>query len=160
MPHMHYWYALLVPPSFYRTAMDKGRLEEYFINVAEMLPIPFILYNYPGAVADIDIDSDFIIRISQHTNIIGTKYTLGNTGKLTRMALALNAITPRAHRSSYIAFGGMADFTFRTGISGESGIIAGGADVIPRTCVKVWGLWAGGNIEDAMELQEAFSKGD
>ena len=36
-------YALLVPPSYYRTAIDEGRLEEYFIDVAEMSPSPLIL---------------------------------------------------------------------------------------------------------------------
>ena len=76
------------------------------------------------------------------------------------MALALNATTHRAHGTGYMAFGGMADFTLQIGISRESGIIAGGADVIPRTCVKVWSLWAGGNIKEAMELQEVLSKGD
>ena len=153
-------YALLVPPSYYRAAMDEARLEEYFVNVADRSPIPLILYNYPGAVAGIDMDSDFIIRLSQHQNIVGTKFTCGNTGKLTRVALALDATNPQSRGSGYMAFGGMADFTLQTGISGGSGIIAGGANVVPRTCVKVWTLWAEGRIEEAMKLQKVLSKGD
>ena len=153
-------YALLVPPSYYRAAMDETRLEEYFSGVADKSPIPLILYNYPGAVAGIDMDSDLIIRISQHPNIVGTKFTCGNTGKLTRVALALDATTPHAQGSGYMAFGGMADFTLQTGVSGGSGIIAGGANVIPRTCIKVWNLWAKGQIKEATELQRLLSKGD
>ena len=153
-------YALLVPPSYYRAAMDEVRLEEYFTSVADKSPIPLILYNYPGAVAGIDMDSDFIIRISQHPNIVGTKFTCGNTGKLTRVALALDASTPSSKGSGYMAFGGMADFTLQTGISGGSGIIAGGANVIPKTCVRVWTLWAEGKVEEAMSLQKILSKGD
>jgi len=153
-------YVLLVPPSYFRAAMDESRLEEYFIGVADKSPIPLILYNYPGAVAGIDMDSDFIIKISEHPNIVGTKFTCGNTGKLTRVALATNAVTTSTENSGYMAFGGMADFTLQTAVSGGSGIIAGGANVLPRTCVKVWKLWQEGKIEEAIELQKVLSKGD
>ncbi|MCJ1401001.1 hypothetical protein MMC11_004213 [Xylographa trunciseda] len=153
-------YALLVPPSYYRTAMDEKRLEEYYMGVADGSPLPIILYNYPGAVAGIDMDSDFIIKISQHPNIVGTKFTCGNTGKLTRVAAAMDAVTPHKQGSGYMAFGGMADFTAQTGCSGGSGIIAGGANVLPKTIVKVWNLWAEGRYEEAMKLQVVLSKGD
>ena len=153
-------YSLLVPPSYYRYAMDEGALYDYFTSVASNSPIPIILYNYPGAVAGIDMDSDFMIRLAQHPNIVGTKFTCGNTGKLTRVALATNAVTPKSSGSGWMAFGGMADFTAQTLASGGSGIIAGGANVLPKTCVRVWSLWAEGKLEEAMELQKKLSKGD
>ena len=153
-------YALLVPPSYYRTAMDEPRLEEYYLAVADASPLPIILYNYPGAVAGIDMDSDFIIKVSQHPNIVGTKFTCGNTGKLTRVAAELDAVTSKSTGSGYMAFGGMADFTAQTAVSGGSGIIAGGANVIPKTIVKVWNLWAEGKFQEAVELQKVLSKGD
>ncbi|KAF4158590.1 hypothetical protein CNMCM6936_004881 [Aspergillus lentulus] len=88
-------YVLIVPPSYYRYAVGNDEtLYEYFTAVADGSPLPIILYNYPGAVAGIDMDSDLIIRISQHPNIVGTKFTCANTGKLTRVAGTLNAITP------------------------------------------------------------------
>ena len=153
-------YSLLVPPSYYRYAMNEDALYEYFTTVASESPIPIILYNYPGAVAGIDMDSDFMIRLAQHPNIVGTKFTCGNTGKLTRVALATNAVTPKSNGSGWMAFGGMADFTAQTLASGGSGIIAGGANVLPKTCVRVWQLWADGKLEEAMELQKKLSKGD
>ncbi|OCK95958.1 aldolase [Cenococcum geophilum 1.58] len=153
-------YVLLVPPSYYRYAMDEVALYEYFTKVADGSPLPVILYNYPGAVAGIDMDSDLIIRLAKHPNIVGTKFTCGNTGKLTRVALATNAVTPKSEGSGYMAFGGMADFTMQTAASGGSGIIAGGANVIPKACVKVWNLWAEGKYEAAIELQKMLSKGD
>jgi L-threo-3-deoxy-hexylosonate aldolase len=153
-------YALLVCPSYYRYAMDEDALYEYFTSVASGSPIPNILYNYPGAVAGIDMDSDFIIKLSKHRNIVGTKFTCGNTGKLTRVALATNAVTSNSEESGYMAFGGMADFTAQTAASGGSGIIAGGANVLPKTCVKVWNLWAEGKYEEAVSLQKVLSKGD
>ena len=153
-------YALLVCPSYYRYAMDEAALEEYFLGVADASPMPLILYNYPGAVAGIDMDSDLIIKLSKHPNIVGTKFTCGNTGKLTRVALATDALTAKSEGSGYMAFGGMADFTVQTAASGGSGIIAGGANVLPKTCVKVWNLWAEGKYDQAIAMQKVLSKGD
>lgn len=153
-------YTLLVCPSYYRYAMDEDAIYEYFTAVASGSPIPIIIYNYPGAVAGIDMDSDFLIKLAKHPNIVGTKFTCGNTGKLSRVALATNAVTAKGEGSGYMAFGGMADFTAQTAASGGSGIIAGGANVLPKTCVKVWNLWAEGKYDEALALQKVLSKGD
>lgn len=153
-------YVLLLPPSYFRGFMDEDAVYNYFIQVADGSPLPLILYNYPGAVAGIDMDSDLLIRLAQHKNIVGTKFTCGNTGKLTRVALATNATTPFDVGSGYMAFGGMCDFTAQTLISGGSGIIAGGANVMPKVCVKIWNLYAEGKRDEAFALQKVLSKGD
>ena len=168
-------YVLIVPPSYYRGAVGNDEtLYQYYTAVADGSPLPVVLYNYPGAVAGIDMDSDLIIRISQHPNIVGTKFTCANTGKLTRVSQALNAITPssplaptsknvstkktESHR--YVSFGGIADFTVQTLVSGGSAILAGGANVIPRICVQVFNLWSEGRITEAIELQKLLSAAD
>ena len=164
-------YALIVPPSYYRTAVGNDKtLYEYFTAVADQSPIPLILYNYPGAVAGIDMDSDLIIRISQHPNIVGTKFTCANTGKLTRVATAMGAITPSSplmpqltsgdSTPPYVAFGGIADFALQTLISGGSAILAGGANVLPRLCVHVFTLWEEGRLVDAVQAQRLLSDAD
>ncbi len=153
-------YVLILPPSYFRGLMDEEAVYSYFMEVADASPLPIILYNYPGAVAGIDMDSDLLIRIAKHPNIAGTKFTCGNTGKMTRVALATNAKTPVSEGSGYMAFGGMCDFTAQTLVSGGSGIIAGGANVMPKVCVKVWDLYTQGKREEAFELQKTLSKCD
>jgi L-threo-3-deoxy-hexylosonate aldolase len=153
-------YVLLLAPSYYGYAMSEDRLRQFFSAVADQSPLPIILYNYPGVVAGIDMDSDFLIRLGQHPNIVGTKFTCGNTGKLTRVARALDARTVGHLGSGYMALGGMADFTTQTLISGGSGMVAGGAKVTPKAIVRVWDLWAQGKIQDAIELQRIISTGD
>jgi L-threo-3-deoxy-hexylosonate aldolase len=149
-------------------------LYEYFTSVADASPLPLILYNFPGAVAGIDMTSDLIIRVSQHPNVVGTKFTCGNTGKLTRVAKAMNAVTLPSPLSkpatngysssspppSYMAFGGFADFALQTLISGGSGILGGGANVLPRLCVQVFNLWSKGDLARAMETQKLLSAAD
>lgn len=169
-------YALIVPPSYYRYAVgNEDTLYEFFTAVADASPIPIILYNYPGAVAGIDMDSDLIIRISQHPNIVGTKFTCANTGKLTRVAAALDAIVPasplapvtrktvstkKVSNHPYVAFGGIADFSLQTLVSGGSAILAGGANVLPRLCVDIFTLWSEGRFTDAMGVQQLLSAAD
>ncbi|TGO57772.1 hypothetical protein BCON_0062g00420 [Botryotinia convoluta] len=153
-------YVLLLPPSYFRGLMDEDSVYNYFIQVADASPLPIVLYNYPGAVAGIDMDSDLLIRLAKHRNIIGTKFTCGSTGKLTRVALATNAKTVFSEGSGYMAFGGICDFTAQTLVSGGSGIIAGGANVMPKVCVKIWELYREGKRDEAFELQKILSKGD
>lgn len=153
-------YVLLLPPSYFRAQMDEEAIELYFKAVADGSPLPIVLYNYPGAVAGIDMDSDLIIKLAEHPNIVGTKFTCGNTGKLTRVALATNAKTPGSEGSGYMAFGGMCDFTAQTLVSGGSGIIAGGANVMPKVCVRVWNLYAEGKTDEAIALQKVLARGD
>ncbi|KAK7416827.1 L-threo-3-deoxy-hexylosonate aldolase [Neonectria magnoliae] len=153
-------YTLVLPPSYYKAQMDEDAIYNYFISLADGSPLPIILYNYPGAVAGVDMDSDFLIKLAQHPNIIGTKFTCGSTGKLTRVALATDAKTPFQEGSGYMAFGGIADFTLQTLVSGGSGIIAGGANVMPKACVRVWNLYASGKKDEAQALQKKLSKGD
>lgn len=153
-------YTLLLPPSYYRPQMDEEAVINYFLNVADQSVLPIIIYNYPGAVSGIDLDSDVLIKLAQHPQIVGTKFTCGNTGKLTRVALATDAKTPGKEGSGYMAFGGMCDFTVQTLVSGGSGIIAGGANVMPKLCARVWNLYAEGRKEEAAELQKVLSKGD
>lgn len=152
-------YTLILPPSYFRAAMDTAAIKAYFISVADESPLPIIIYNYPGAVSGIDLDSDVLIELAQHPNIIGTKFTCANTGKLTRVALATDAATP-AKPTGYMAFGGMCDFTVQTLVSGGSGVIAGGANVLPKVCVKIWELWEQGKFDEAIALQKVLSKGD
>ncbi|KAK6359752.1 hypothetical protein TWF696_000892 [Orbilia brochopaga] len=153
-------YVLLIPPSYYRYAMDERALIEYFIGVADGSPLPLVLYNYPGAVAGIDMDSDLLIKLAEHPNIVGTKFTCANTGKLTRVALATNAVTPMNKGSGYMCFAGMADFTLQALITGASGVIAGGANVMPKLCVHVYNLFKEGKLDEAIKIQKVLSKGD
>ncbi|KAG5952143.1 L-threo-3-deoxy-hexylosonate aldolase [Claviceps sorghi] len=153
-------YTLLLPPSYYRAQIDEESIVKYFSDVADASPLPVIIYNYPGAVSGIDLDSDVLLRLGQHPNIVGTKFTCGNTGKLTRVALGTNAKTPFQEGSGYMAFGGMCDFTLQTIASGGSGIIAGGANVMPKVCVRVWDLYAEGKKDEAAALQRILSRGD
>ena len=153
-------YALILPPSYYKPMHKSDTILEYFHNVADSSPIPIMIYNYPGAVAGIDLSSDVINELSKHHNIVGCKLTCGNTGKLTRVAAATNAATPSNSGSGFMCMGGSADFTLQTLVVGGSGVICGIANVAPKACVKVVELYAKGKMAEAQKLQATVARGD
>jgi L-threo-3-deoxy-hexylosonate aldolase len=105
---------------------------DYYTAVASQSPRPIILYNYPGAVSGVDMDSDFMVRLAEATNgkVCGAKFTCGNTGKLGRVAAATNACSVKDKGSGWMAMGGIADFTVQTAVAGGSGMIVGTANVM------------------------------
>ncbi|KAG7068890.1 dihydrodipicolinate synthetase family protein [Colletotrichum scovillei] len=127
-------YALVLPPSYFSNSMSPDIIESFFIDVADQSPIPIILYSFPAVSAGLEMDSGLLSRVSHHPNVAGTKLTCGDTG--------------------------LADFILPALVSGATGVIAGGANVTPRTCVRVFDLWQAGRVEEAREMQAILANGD
>lgn len=70
-------YALVLPPNYWSAAMSKPVLLAYFKEVADESPLPVMLYNFPLVANGVNLDSDTIIELAQHPNIVGTKLTCG-----------------------------------------------------------------------------------
>ena len=153
-------YALVLPPSYYKAMYQPESIVKYYQDVAEASPIPILIYNYPGAVSGIDMDSDMIIKLAKHPNIVGCKLTCGNTGKLNRVAAATRATTPLSPGSGFMCMGGSADFTLQMLVGGGSGVICGLGNVAPKACVEIFKLYEAGEMGKATELQAVVARGD
>jgi L-threo-3-deoxy-hexylosonate aldolase len=153
---------LLLTPSFFKWAMNSSAIEKYFTMVANASPLPVVIYNYPGAVAGIDLDSELLGRLSQHPNVVGTKFTCCFVGKLARIAAATSSASEvySAGRSNYMAFARIADFITPSLAVGGSGAIVGAANVFPRACVNVYNLFVAGKHEEAMQAQAKLAAAD
>ena len=153
-------YALVLPPSYYKPFYRSDCVVEFFQSVADASPIPILIYNYPGAVGGIDMDSDVIAQLAKHPNIVGCKLTCGNTGKLCRIAAAVNAATLEKIGSGFMCMGGSADFILPTLVMKGSGVVCGLANLAPKACVQVVQLYAAGKFEEATKLQVVVARGD
>ncbi|KAK9774021.1 hypothetical protein SCAR479_09361 [Seiridium cardinale] len=154
-------HALVLPPSYFVAAMTPDTIYNFYMEVAAGSPIPIILYSFPAVTGGITMSSDLLIRISKgHENIVGTKFTCGDTGKLARVARAMDAKTPSRPDRPYWAVAGLADFTLQALVGGASGVVAGGANVLPKTTVKVYELYKQGKMEEAIKVQSLLSEGD
>ncbi|KAK2819420.1 hypothetical protein FQN49_007864 [Arthroderma sp. PD_2] len=165
-------FALVLAPSYYRGLFAADTVMQFFTDVADASPVPIVIYNYPVAASGLDLDSDTITALSKHPNIVGCKFTCGNTGKLNRVATAqrlqsAKLVSSNGNGSSngnvsnpFLCFGGSGDFTLQTMIGGGSGIIGGIANLAPKTCMQLLNLYAQGRMEEAREVQDVLSRGD
>lgn len=152
--------ALILPPCYFKPAMTNEAIYNFFKEIADKSPIGIMMYNYPGAVAGIDMDSDLMSRVAAHPNCVGAKFTCGQSGKLNRVAASANAVSIKGQGSGFLATGGLADMTLPVALSNGSGVIAGSANVFPKLCVKVWDLAIAGKFEEAREAQKLLAQMD
>lgn len=70
-------FALVLPPNYWAGAMTMPVLLSYFKQVADESPLPVMLYNFPLVANGINLDSDMMIELAGHSNIVGAKLTCG-----------------------------------------------------------------------------------
>ncbi|KAL6863093.1 hypothetical protein ACO1O0_003337 [Amphichorda felina] len=146
-------HAMVLPPSYYGSLLTTDLIIEHFRIVADASPIPVLIYNFPAACGGLDLSSDTILKLAQHPNIVGTKLTCGNTGKLARIVAGTQG-------TSFRTFGGSVDFTVQALAVGGHGIIGGTANLTPRACVTLMQLWDAGKLDEATRLQGVVARGD
>ncbi|KIW30208.1 uncharacterized protein PV07_05967 [Cladophialophora immunda] len=157
-------FVLVLPPSYFRGAMSRETITDFYTRVADETPLPLLVYSFPAVSAGIEMDSDLIISVSRHPNVVGAKFTCGDTGKLARVARAMDAMTPNTtdpgSGSGYVCYGGLLDFGLMALVAGGSGFIAGGANILPRASVRLCENFRAKEFEKAMELQSILSASD
>lgn len=163
--------ALVLPPAYYQGLFDKDTVTRFFTDVADASPIPVVIYNYPAAVSGLDLSSDALVQLGRaHRNIVGAKFTCGNTGKLTRVAAEFTGAPPapearrpeEAYADEYpdfLCFAGSGDFLTPAMAAGAAGVIPGIANVAPATVVKLYRSLAKGGQGD-QGLQRVLARGD
>ncbi|XP_043453084.1 4-hydroxy-2-oxoglutarate aldolase, mitochondrial isoform X3 [Prionailurus bengalensis] len=69
--------AIVVTPCFYRGRMSSAALIHHYTKVADLSPIPVVLYSVP-ANTGLDLPVDAVVTLSQHPNIVGIKDSGGD----------------------------------------------------------------------------------
>lgn len=146
-------HAMILPPSYYGGLVTMDLIVEHFQMVADASPLPILIYNFPAPCGGLDLNSDVILKLAQHPNIVGVKLTCGNTGKLARIVAGTQG-------TNFRVFGGSADFTIQTLSVGGHGVIAGTANLTPRVVVRLMEHWKKGDEKKARSLQMYVAQGD
>jgi dihydrodipicolinate synthase/N-acetylneuraminate lyase len=147
-------YVIVVPPGYFAFTIgkDKEALKTFFNYVFDRSPVPVMIYNFPGAASGIDLDSDFIIELSEHQNCFGVKVisprppvvrccldmsiwlTIGSASQLTcagigkghRIAAHTQSKAYKArHSLPFVVLPGYSDYLLSAIISRQSGCITG-----------------------------------
>lgn len=162
-------FALVLAPSYYKTSYTRTSFLSYFTSIADRSPLPLVLYNFPLAAAGTDLDSDTLIELATHPNIVGAKLTCGNVGKIARLSAATSALTPhdslKSHRQDsgappFLVLAGSADFLLPSLAVGASGALAGLANIAPRACVELFNAFRDSDAKRMRDLQAVLARAD
>lgn len=146
-------FVLVLTPSVWPGDMTKENIIRYHREVADYSPLPYMVYNFPIVTAGIDLDSDTILTLSEHPNIVGTKLSCGNVGKLHR-------ITSVKPPSEFCTLAGVSEVLLQGLLSGSTGAIAALPNLVPKLHMKMYALYQAGKIDEAMKIQAQLGQGD
>ncbi|KAJ7591550.1 hypothetical protein C8J56DRAFT_935832 [Mycena floridula] len=146
-------HVLVLTPSVWPPQMNVDNIIRFHREVADTSPIPTMIYNFPVVTAGIDLDSDILAVLAKHPNIVGTKLSCGNIGKLQRL-------TSLYSPSEFAVFAGKSD-TFLHGLSaGSAGLIGALVNIVPKQHKVLYDLYKEGKLTEAMALQARLGHGD
>jgi 4-hydroxy-2-oxoglutarate aldolase len=139
--------ALVITPYYYKKLMDPMTLINHFNMVADMSPIPVLVYNMP-ACTGIDLDEEAIGILARHPNIIGIKDSSGNVVKM-------GAIRQKAG-PGFQVLAGSAGFLLPALSMGAIGGVMALANIAPAQCSAIFQLFLEGRRIEARDLQIAM----
>lgn len=137
--------AVVITPCYFKNRMTNEALVSHFTAVADKSSIPIILYSVP-ANTGLDLSVEVVIRLAQHSNIIGIKDSGGDVTKIGHMVHAT-----RDDKFSVLA--GSAGFLLPALQVGAVGGICALANCLPREVAHLQELYSTGEWAEAKALQ-------
>lgn len=116
---------LALTPSFFHFAMNQDAILAYFHELADVSPIPVVIYNFPGVVAGLDVNSEMLDILGKHKNIAAIKLTCGGIAKVARISASFD-------KSEFVALAGQSDWLIPALSVGGVGTITGVANLYPK----------------------------
>jgi 4-hydroxy-2-oxoglutarate aldolase len=138
-------FALILTPSFYKSEMKHSSYVRYFVQIADSVKIPVIIYNVPKFTG-VDIEAETVAELSLHKNIVGIKNSSENARQNSEFVSMTN--------SDFSVLVGTASMLFSGITSGATGGIAALANIAPNECVQIQKLIIDGNLKEALVLQQ------
>ena len=112
-----------------------------------------MIYNFPVVTAGQNLDSDLIGELAKHPNIVGTKLSCGDIGKLHRLTSAYSL-------SEFAVYAGKSEVFVQGLISNSAGIIGALVNLLPKLHKHVYEMFQKGDILGAMQLQSKLGRAD
>ncbi len=136
--------ALVRPPSYYKSKMNLEALRAHYLAVADRARVPVLIYNIPQNTG-IFLESQLIVELARHPNVIGLKESAGN---LAFLGEVIRQVPPDFHY-----FLGSGSVFLPALELGACGAILAVANAAPEICVRIYELFGEGRLEEARSLQ-------
>ncbi len=131
-----------VPPYYYKMTLDT--VAKHYNTIADAVDIPFLLYNIPN-LTGISLGADFIIKMAEHPNIIGSKFSDMNLEDLRKIRAVDNG--------KIKVFMGFDAMLLSALVMGANGGIGTFYNVMPGPLSTIFNLFKAGQVEQAMAIQ-------
>lgn len=116
---------LALVPSYFHFAMGQDAIVAFFQELADSSPIPLVIYNFPGVVSGLDVNSEMLDILGKHKNIAAVKLTCGGIAKVSRISASFK-------KSDFVALAGQSDWLVPALSVGGVGTITGVANLYPK----------------------------
>lgn len=136
--------ALVITPSFFKSAITQEVLFQHYTRVADAAKIPILLYSVPQYTG-VALQAPTVARLAEHPNIIGMKDSSGDMSVFADLV----AFTPK----DFAVFVGSARVLLPALSLGAVGGILAVANVVPNICVRLFQFFHTGKIEPARQIQ-------
>lgn len=153
-------FALVLVPSFFHFALDQDAIIGFFQEVASASPIPIVIYNFPGVVSGLNVNSEMLQILGEHPNIVAVKLTCGTIASVARTAAKFGPglrlkdnDNKDAGQPQFVALAGQSDWLVPALSVGGTGCVTGMANLYPKTCMEIFNLYVAGKTSEAEELQ-------
>ncbi|CAH0048139.1 unnamed protein product [Clonostachys solani] len=144
-------YVLVLTPSYFHFAMNQDAIVSFFQELADASPVPIVIYNFPGVVAGLDLNSEMLETLGKHPNIVGVKLTCGGIAKVARVRAAFEP-------EQFSALAGQSDWLTPALAVGGTGVITGIANLFPKYCIEIYDLFLAGKTKEAEAAQLKLAK--
>ncbi len=140
--------ALVVTPSYFKGSMKPQILYDHFVAVADSSKIGILVYNVPQFTG-INLEPEWVAKLSEHPNIVGMKDSSGNIGQLSEII--------HLSKRGFAVFVGSAPVFFPALCVGAVGGILAVANVVPQEYVRIQTLLDKGKMNEAKALQNQLT---
>jgi len=138
--------ALLSVSPYYNKPSQQG-IYQHYVAVANVSPVPLILYNVPGRTGS-NITAETTLKLAVHENIIGIKEASGSLEQCMYIA--------RHKPKDFILISGDDMLAVPMAAFGAEGVISVLANAFPEKFAKMIELALEGNFKAAAELMLTF----
>jgi 4-hydroxy-2-oxoglutarate aldolase len=137
-------YALIITPSFFKSAMNHNAFVEYYTSIADSVAIPVIIYNVPK-FTNVNIKLKTLAKLAEHPNIIGMKDSTENIAQISQSI----SNTPE----EFVILAGTGSVLLPALYSGAAGGVLALANIAPDECISIYDLFNDGKFDEAQKIQ-------
>lgn len=139
---------LVITPHFYRAAITQTALIDHYSAVADVAPVPIILYSMPD-LTGVKIEPETAAALSRHQNIIGIKDSSADVTKL--------AETVRLVPADFAVMIGNGTVFREALVAGARGGILAVGCAAPQLCLEIYRAVHEQKTERAISLQQKLT---